>query len=43
MTATKHLLAGAPSRTPQEQRAAERLAQRDRLRDLARAFGSART
>ena len=43
VTATKHLLAGAPSRTPQEQRAAERLAQRDRLRDLARAFGSART
>ncbi len=43
VTATKHLLAGAPSRTPQEQRAAERLAQRDRLRDLARALGSART
>ena len=43
VTATKHLLAGARSRTPQEQRAAERLAQRDRLRDLARALRSART
>jgi enoyl-CoA hydratase/carnithine racemase len=41
VTATKHLLAGAPSRSPQEQRAAERLAQRDRLRDLARAAGVA--
>jgi enoyl-CoA hydratase/carnithine racemase len=40
-TATKHLLAGAPSRSPQEQRAAERAAQRDRLRELARAAGVA--
>ena len=34
--ATKRLLAGAAGRTPAEQRVAERLAQRGRLRDLAR-------
>ncbi len=39
-SATKHLLAGAAGRTPDEQQAAERLAQRDRLRDLVRLMGA---
>lgn len=39
-SATKRLLAGASDRTPREQHAAERLAQRDRLRDLARLMGA---
>jgi len=38
--ATKHLLSGARGRTPSEQQAAERGAQRDRLRELARAAGT---
>lgn len=40
--ATKHLLSGAPSRTPHEQRVAERAAQRERLRELAGALGAGR-
>lgn len=39
--ATKRLLAGARARTPSEQRTAERAAQLDRLRDLARTTGEA--